>query len=630
MPTAYTSNRKIGALDLATTPLAATNELVINQNGDILKTPLSAVENKIFDAKTAVTAPTGTEVVVVRQTDNTLRQVALSNIVPALNITNAQVSASAGIVDTKLATIATAGKVSNSATTATSANTNNAIVARDGSGNFSAGTITATLAGSATGNAATATNLSSNRTFALTGNVTGSTNSNLSSGVSIATTIPNGTVTSAMISPGTIVNADISASAAIADTKLATINTAGKVTNNAVQAVSTNTANRIVTRDASGNFAAGTVTAALTGNVTGNVTGNASTATTLATGRTIALTGDVTGTTGTFNGSDNVSAATTIANLAVTTGKIANLAVTAAKIAANAVTSSELANSAVATANIANLAVTTAKIADGNVTTAKIADGNVTTAKIADGNVTTAKIADGNVTTAKIADGAVTNAKLATGIDAAKLTTGTLPIARIADGAVTNAKLATGIDAAKLTTGTLPIARIADGAVTLAKLVAAVQQALVPAGAVMPFAMNSAPAGWLAANGAAVSRSTYAALFSAIGTTYGAGNGSTTFTLPDLRGIFVRGSGSQTISGITYNKAFAAKEGDALQGHHHSLSNNFLVWRNTGGSVLGGTGFSNAFNLSLGDPTADGTNGTPRTASETRPANIAMLYCIKF
>jgi len=67
-------------------------------------------------------------------------------------IVNADINSAAGIVDTKLATIATAGKVSNSATTATSANTASAIVARDGSGNFTAGTITAALTGTASGN----------------------------------------------------------------------------------------------------------------------------------------------------------------------------------------------------------------------------------------------------------------------------------------------------------------------------------------------------------------------------------------------------------------------------------------------------------------------------------------------
>ena len=68
-------------------------------------------------------------------------------------IVNADINASAAIADTKLATIATAGKVSNSATTATNANTASAIVARDGSGNFTAGTITADLTGTASGNA---------------------------------------------------------------------------------------------------------------------------------------------------------------------------------------------------------------------------------------------------------------------------------------------------------------------------------------------------------------------------------------------------------------------------------------------------------------------------------------------
>jgi hypothetical protein len=80
-------------------------------------------------------------------------------------IVNADINASAGIVDTKLATIATASKVSNSATTATNANTASAIVARDASGNFSAGTITASLTGNASGSAGTFTSTSQNSQF---------------------------------------------------------------------------------------------------------------------------------------------------------------------------------------------------------------------------------------------------------------------------------------------------------------------------------------------------------------------------------------------------------------------------------------------------------------------------------
>ena len=108
-------------------------------------------------------------------------------------------------------------------------------------------------------------------------------------------TLPSGTVTSAMIADGTIVNADISSSAAIADSKLATISTASKVSNSATTATDANTASAIVARDASGNFSAGTVTAALSGNAT--------TATTLANARNIAGQS--------FNGSANISIAPT-------------------------------------------------------------------------------------------------------------------------------------------------------------------------------------------------------------------------------------------------------------------------------------------------------------------------------
>ena len=78
-------------------------------------------------------------------------------------------------------------------------------------------------------------------------------------------TLPSGTVTSAMIADGSIVNADISSSAAIADSKLATISTAGKVDNTATSATASAGNNTIVARDGSGNFAAGTITANLTG-----------------------------------------------------------------------------------------------------------------------------------------------------------------------------------------------------------------------------------------------------------------------------------------------------------------------------------------------------------------------------
>lgn len=140
-----------------------------------------------------------------------------------------------------------------------------------------------------------AAGLSTAQTIALTGDVTGTISTTLATGASIATTLADNTVTSAKIVNGTIVDADINASAGIVDTKLATISTGGKVSNSATTATSANTNNAIVARDGSGNFSAGTITATLTG--------NASTATTAenlksnATTGVLQVTGPGTGTT---------------------------------------------------------------------------------------------------------------------------------------------------------------------------------------------------------------------------------------------------------------------------------------------------------------------------------------------
>jgi microcystin-dependent protein len=194
----------------------------------------------------------------------------------------------------------------------------------------------------------------------------------------------------------------------------------------------------------------------------------------------------------------------------------------------------------------------------------------------------------------------------------------------------------------KLNTTAAPTVVVADGEVTVAKLAAAVQQLLVPAGAVQAFAMNSAPAGWLAADGAAVSRSTYAALFAAISTTYGAGDGSTTFALPDLRGYFVRGSG--TNSDATAAGTFGAKIADTLKSHTHTGTTSVdgshahayaayfsIISKSTAPTPTNNVwdGLVNRATAAAGDHSHTFT--TDATGSgETAPRNIAMLYCIKF
>jgi hypothetical protein len=462
MATSYTSDKKIGALDPITGTLSATDEFVVNKNGDTLKTTVAQVEEAMFASKTSGGTPQSGDVVVVRR-GSLIRQLETQNLVPDGAITKEKIAAAAGIEDSKLAKITTAGKV--------------------GGGAIADGTIGGSTAVNTSGAIATSSTLAAGATT-ITGNATVS---------------------------GTL-------------------------------------------------GVTGVLTAA------GGVLGNVSTASTLQTARTIAVSGDVTGTTAAFDGSANVSAVTTIANNAVTT----------------------------------------AKIADGNVTTAKIADANVTTAKLA------------TVTA----------------------------------------------------------------------------QSLLPAGAVMPFARSTAPAGWLIANGNVVPNGSgtvqgvtadFSALYAAVGTSFGAIG-----TLPNLQGIFVRGSGGpHTINGKAYSGTFAEKQSHLVHdhthsgttstesvGHTHSVSGttgndspdhthafsdyyqassvgyaNGLVGsasrlgvhtfsevgaftaNGTAGAsarhqhgfsaTTGGVSASHTHNLVSGNPSTDG-------GTETRPANIALLYCIKF
>ena len=93
---------------------------------------------------------------------------------------------------------------------------------------------------------------------------------------------------------------------------------------------------------------------------------------------------------------------------------------------------------------------------------------------------------------------------------------------------------------------------------------------MVPSGTVLYFAGSAAPAGWLKANGAAVSRTAYAALFAAIGTTYGAGDFRNTFNLPDLRGEFIRGWDNGR--GVDTPRSIGSAQAHALQSHQHGLA----------------------------------------------------------
>ncbi|TCJ98838.1 tail collar domain [Volucribacter psittacicida] len=136
-------------------------------------------------------------------------------------------------------------------------------------------------------------------------------------------------------------------------------------------------------------------------------------------------------------------------------------------------------------------------------------------------------------------------------------------------------------------------------------------------GAICAFAMTTPPAGWLRCNGAAVSRTTYADLFQAIGTTFGAGNGSTTFNLPDLRGEFVRGFDDGR--GVDSSRGFGSWQNDEIKEHKHQLKINGVAAGNVGP-------WEGALHTGSGKEYSTENFG----GNETRPRNVALLYCIKY
>ena len=171
----------------------------------------------------------------------------------------------------------------------------------------------------------------------------------------------------------------------------------------------------------------------------------------------------------------------------------------------------------------------------------------------------------------------------------------------------------------------------------------------VPVGTILAHAANTPPSGFLECNGSNISRSTYATLFSTISTTFGVGDGSSTFALPDLRGQFIRGwanTGSTDAS-----RVFGSTQTDQNKNHTHTTDSTTL----TGGIRKISEGFGAGGSASgVFTKTADGNNtitGSSSTSpvggvdfdgththtisssgggTEARPTNLALMYIIKF
>ena len=168
----------------------------------------------------------------------------------------------------------------------------------------------------------------------------------------------------------------------------------------------------------------------------------------------------------------------------------------------------------------------------------------------------------------------------------------------------------------------------------------------VPTGSVHLMASTTVPSGYLKCNGAAVSRTTYADLFAEIGTAFGAGDGSSTFNVPDLRGEFVRGWDDSR--GVDSGRNFATAQGDQNKQHNHSATATSTVtdpghnhvyidqqahnegyrpWK--AGDNDCGQRNKNTNNAFTGISVSTSVSVANDGGNEARPRNIAMMYVIK-
>lgn len=157
-----------------------------------------------------------------------------------------------------------------------------------------------------------------------------------------------------------------------------------------------------------------------------------------------------------------------------------------------------------------------------------------------------------------------------------------------------------------------------------------------PSGTVIHVAMDTAPSGYLKANGQAVSRTKYVSLFAAIGTTYGSGDGSTTFNLPDMRGEVVRGWDDGR--GVDSGRVIGSNQGHAVEAFGGSItaqtSGNQEGIFGSGSGDFSVSGAQNGFDA-VGNAgitrysTVTFTPSATTDPNETRARNIALLACIK-
>ena len=142
----------------------------------------------------------------------------------------------------------------------------------------------------------------------------------------------------------------------------------------------------------------------------------------------------------------------------------------------------------------------------------------------------------------------------------------------------------------------------------------------VEVGSIISWSSSTVPSGYLECDGSTISRTTYSNLFNAISTTYGVGDGNTTFEIPDLRGEFIRGFDNSR--GVDSGRSLGSFQDDLIKSHSHRVDV-YGSGQNSGNVADRRTSFFNV-------PYASRQNNDDFGGVETRPKNKAIMFCIKF
>lgn len=154
---------------------------------------------------------------------------------------------------------------------------------------------------------------------------------------------------------------------------------------------------------------------------------------------------------------------------------------------------------------------------------------------------------------------------------------------------------------------------------------------LVPIGSMFQWLTGTAPTGYLLCQGQAISRTTYTLLYGVIGTTYGVGDNSTTFNIPDLRGYFVRGlDTTQGVDPDYSGKALGDIQSDGVVAHVHRIQTDDYGDSDLSAFVgRGSATLEDSSNVVKSSGPYNSVNSSYIGEAETRPKNIALNYIIK-